>query len=725
MEAIISLEEILAPLGKLSPYECRLVENAYDFARVAHNGQTRRSGEAYFVHCAAVAHILADILRMDAPTIAAGLLHDVIEETDFKREDLEAAFGSEVARLVDGVTKMKHLPLAPEEQMGTLYDRDAEYLQKMFLRMDEDIRVILIKFADRLHNMRTLCHLSAESRERNARETLDIYAPLAGMLGIWRMKGELEDLSFRYLYPEQYKAIAEHIAEHDDDRKREVEGIAHHLETILAGHDIQAKVSGRPKHIYSIWQKMERKGLPFEQIYDIRAVRVIVPDRLTCYQVLGIIHDTWRPIAGEFDDYIATPKDNFYQSLHTAVVYERGKTLEVQIRTPEMHENSEYGVAAHWRYKEGRPREDPDFERRITYLRDLLSVGKDYDNAVDFLAVMRSEVFLDRVYAFTPKGDIIDLPMGATPIDFAYHVHTDIGHRCRGAKVNGKLVGLDYTLKTSDRVEILTVRRGGPSRDWLNPHLGYVKTKRAAAKIRQWFRHQDHDKMVALGRDVLDRELKRLGVDHLPHAQIAEAFGFDRVEDFLVRVGFGDIHTQHIAARALAIERAQRKPEEPPEEVLPMLPSEPVLATGIRIQGTAGLLTRLARCCNPVQGDEIVGYITRGRGVTVHRKDCPNILNTREGERLITVEWGHSDDGERYPVPVIIRAYDRSGLLRDIGGALADEHVNVLGITVDTEDYIATFDMTMEVSSADQLSRVLSRVSRLPNVIEVKRLSAH
>jgi RelA/SpoT family (p)ppGpp synthetase len=725
MEVILSLEEIVAPLGKLSPYEYRLVENAYDFARVAHEGQTRRSGEAYFVHCAAVAHILADILRMDPPTIAAGLLHDVIEETQFESEDIEAAFGSEVARLVDSVTKMKHLPLAPDDQVGTLHDRDAEYLQKMFLRMDEDIRVILIKFADRLHNMRTLSHLSADSRERNAAETLEIYAPLAGMLGIWRMKGELEDLSFRHLYPEQYKAIAEHIAGQDDSREREVEGIASQLEALLAEHTIEANVSGRPKHIYSVWQKMERKGLPFEQIYDVRAVRVIVPDRLTCYQVLGIIHDTWRPIAGEFDDYIAVPKDNFYQSLHTSVVYERGKTLEVQIRTPEMHENAEYGVAAHWRYKEGRTREDPDFERRILYLRDLLAIGNDYDDAVDFLAVMKSEVFLDRVYAFTPKGDIIDLPMGATPIDFAYHVHTDIGHRCRGAKVNGKLVGLDYTLKTSDRVEILTVRRGGPSRDWLNPHLGYVKTKRAIAKIRQWFRHQDREKMITLGRDVLDRELKRLGAEHLSNAQIAEAFGYDKVEDFLVRVGFGDIHTQHIATRALAIERAQRKPEEDLEVPAPRLPTEPILATGIRIQGTAGLLTRLARCCNPVQGDEIVGYITRGRGVTVHRKDCSNILSTREGERLIAVEWGLSDDGERYPVPVIIRAYDRSGLLRDIGGTLADEHVNVLGITVDTEDHIATFDMTMEVSSADQLSRVLSKVSRLPNVIEVKRLSSH
>ncbi len=725
MEVILSLEEIVAPLGKLSPYEYRLVENAYDFARVAHEGQTRRSGEAYFVHCAAVAHILADILRMDPPTIAAGLLHDVIEETQFESEDIEAAFGSEVARLVDSVTKMKHLPLAPDDQVGTLHDRDAEYLQKMFLRMDEDIRVILIKFADRLHNMRTLSHLSADSRERNAAETLEIYAPLAGMLGIWRMKGELEDLSFRHLYPEQYKAIAEHIAGQDDSREREVEGIARQLEALLAEHTIEAKVSGRPKHIYSVWQKMERKGLPFEQIYDVRAVRVIVPDRLTCYQVLGIIHDTWRPIAGEFDDYIAVPKDNFYQSLHTSVVYERGKTLEVQIRTPEMHENAEYGVAAHWRYKEGRTREDPDFERRILYLRDLLAIGNDYDDAVDFLAVMKSEVFLDRVYAFTPKGDIIDLPLGATPIDFAYHVHTDIGHRCRGAKVNGKLVGLDYTLKTSDRVEILTVRRGGPSRDWLNPHLGYVKTKRAIAKIRQWFRHQDREKMITLGRDVLDRELKRLGAEHLSNAQIAEAFGYDKVEDFLVRVGFGDIHTQHIATRALAIERAQRKPEEDLEVPAPRLPTEPILATGIRIQGTAGLLTRLARCCNPVQGDEIVGYITRGRGVTVHRKDCSNILSTREGERLIAVEWGLSDDGERYPVPVIIRAYDRSGLLRDIGGTLADEHVNVLGITVDTEDHIATFDMTMEVSSADQLSRVLSKVSRLPNVIEVKRLSSH
>jgi len=723
MESIISLEEIIAPLGKLSPYEYRLVQNAYDFAREMHKGQTRKSGEAYFVHCAAVGHILADILRMDPATVAAGLLHDVIEETDLERGDIEAAFGYEIAQLVDSVTKMKSLPLDPNEQPGTLYERDAEYLRRMFLRMDEDIRVILIKFADRLHNMRTLNHLSAESRERNARETLEIYAPLAGMLGIWQMRQELEDLSFRYLHPDDYKAITEYIAGHDQDRQPEIDKIARWIETTLAEHGIKAEVSGRPKHIYSIWQKMERKGLPVDKIYDIRAVRIIVLDKMTCYHVLGIIHATWRPIAGEFDDYIAVPKDNFYQSLHTAVHYEHGKTLEVQIRTSEMHEKAEYGVAAHWRYKEGRSREDSDFERRILYLRDLLSVGKDTDDASDFLAVMKSEVFQDRVYAFTPKGDIIDLPRGATPIDFAYHIHTDIGHRCRGAKVNGKLVSLDYVLQMSDRVEILTVRRGGPSRDWLNPHLGFVKTERAIAKIRQWFRHQDRDKMISLGRAVLDRELKRLGADQISHTQLAETFGFDRTEDFLARVGFGDIHTQQIATRVLGMERAERQEEILPKSA-PALPGEPVVASGMRIHGTEGLLTRLARCCNPVQGDEIVGYITRGRGVTVHRRECPNILNAREGERLITVEWGYADEEEHYPVPVVIRAYDRPGLLRDISGTLADEHIDVLDINVDTEDHIATFNMTMGVSSADQLSRVLNKISRLLNVIEARRHQA-
>ncbi|GAB4468641.1 MAG: bifunctional (p)ppGpp synthetase/guanosine-3',5'-bis(diphosphate) 3'-pyrophosphohydrolase [Anaerolineae bacterium] len=721
---MLTFEELIEPLADLPRHERNLIRRAYDLAQEAHRGQKRKSGEDFFVHCVEVARILVD-LHLDAATIAAALLHDVAEDTAVTIKDLEEAFGEEVAHLVNGVTKIDQIPLEREEGEGLKgrpRDREAEYLRKTLLAMDEDIRVMLIKLADRLHNMRTLGHLSHDRQLRMARETMEIFAPLASTLGIWQMKWELEDLAFRYLDPERYKMIAGMIAERRADREYYVDQIVKQLKEILAQYGIQADVSGRSKHIYSIHRKMERKGLSFDQIFDVRAVRVIVPDKVTCYQVLGIVHETWRPLAGAFDDYIASPKDNFYQSLHTTVILPDGKHLEVQIRTPEMHEHAEYGIAAHWRYKAGSHERDEAFDRRIKHLRELIEVGRNVDDAGEFMDMMRSDVFKDRVYVFTPRGDIIDLPYGATPIDFAYMIHTDIGNRCRGAKVNGKLVPLDYTLQVGDRVEILTSKRGGPSRDWLNPSLGYVTTKRAASKIRQWFRRLDREKMLALGREILDRELKRLGEDKMPHDQVAALFGIS-TEDLLEQLGFGDIHPQHIATKILEMERRQKQEEQlldlstrPPEPE----PSTSTVTEGVTIQGTGGLLTNLARCCNPVQGDEIIGYITRGRGVTVHRKDCPNLLSLAP-ERLIAVEWGVKSSQERYPVPVVIQAYDREGLMRDIGAAVAEERINMRSVSISTENHVATFQMIMEVTSAAQLSRILTKIERVPNVIDARR----
>lgn len=721
---MLTFNEFISLRPDMPPHERALLKQAYDVAQKAHEGQKRRSGEDYFVHCIEVARILME-LGLDASAIAAGLLHDVVEDTPLTIDDLQEIFGEEIAALVFGVTKIEQITVKAEQTVKEkTTDREAEFLRKTLLAMTDDVRVILIKLADRLHNMYTLGHLSPEQQQRIARETMDIFAPLANRLGIWQMKWELEDLAFRYLEPDLYKMIASLIAERRGDRDYYVNKVVDKLKKLLAEHDIKAEISGRSKHIYSIWRKMERKSVPFEELFDVRAVRVIVSDVPTCYQVLGYIHQTWRPIAGEFDDYIAAPKDNFYQSLHTAVFLEDGKTLEVQIRTPEMHIHAEYGIAAHWRYKESGARYDEAFQRRLQYLREMIDVGQSYEDPTEFIDAIRSDVFQDRVYVFTPHGDIIDLPYGATPIDFAYHIHTDIGHRCRGAKVNNKLVPLDYVLQVGDRVQILTAKRGGPSRDWLNPSLNYIKTKRALSKIRHWFRRQDRDKMIALGREILDRELKRLGLDQkLTHDQVAELAGFDKTDDMLAQLGFGDMHPHYIASRILELERQTQQDQVPsPAATKPAAAHDP---DGIRIQGTGGLLTNLAKCCTPVRGDEIIGYITRGRGVTIHRADCPNILNLPSDERLIAVEWApmtpQTEESARYPVPVVINAYDREGLMRDIGAAIADEHINMRDVSIRTQNHIATFSVTMEVESTAQLSQVLSKIERLPNVMDVRR----
>lgn len=723
----MNLKTIIKLLPTLSPTDHDLIERAYAFAEHAHDGQTRRSGEAYFTHPIRVATILAE-MRLDAPTIAAALLHDVVEDCDgISIENIEKEFDAEVALLVHGVTKMEQLPTKSDNhnpQKRSSY-KEVEFLRQIFMAMGNDVRVILVKLADRLDNMRTLASLSSESQIRNARETMDIYAPLANRLGIGQMKWQLEDLSFRYLSPDRYKEIATQLAERRQNRELDLTSIINRIKKTLVSEGINAQVSGRPKHIYSIHRKMDRKQLPFDQIFDVRAVRVMVDDVPTCYRVLGLVHSLWRPINGEFDDYIAAAKDNGYRSLHTAIIDDDGKTLEVQIRTFEMHQDSEYGIAAHWKYKELDRKTDEKFEQRISYMRRLLeNAHEDEDNPEEFVEVIRQSIAGDRIYVFTPQNDIIDMPEGATPVDFAYHIHTEVGHRCRGAKVDGKMVGLDYELKTGQHVEIITANRGGPSLDWLNENLGYVKTTRAAQKIRQWLRKQDRHKNISTGRDALDRELKRLGMEEYPRADIANTLDYPSVDHMLAAIGYGDTNATSIVGRMVQIEQRQQVAER--DELILTKPSE-VSNTpdqGIDIMGTGGLLVKRAVCCNPAPGDPIVGFITRSSGVTVHRSDCKNVLNSTEPERLISVSWGRPES-QIYTVPIEIRARDRKGLLRDIGAVIAGENINMINVNITTSDnQVAVFSLEMEVSHISQLSRVLSKIEMVPEVIHVRRRTA-
>lgn len=723
-----------------------LVKRAYRVAKKAHEGQKRASGEPYINHCLAVAEILAE-LRVPPSVVAAGLLHDTVEDTDVTLDDIDRDFGKEICRLVDGVTKLSHLPrvsrgdqhpeeledeeqqrqiavrrgsLDPDSEMEQIsrqrrYDLVSETLRKTFLAMGEDVRVILIKLADRLHNMRTLSHMPERKRQRIAKETLDIFAPLANRLGIWQIKWELEDLAFRYVNPEVYRQISAQLAERRSSRERQVEDIKNKLGEVLSKAGVQAEITARPKHIYSINRKMTRKEVPFEQVYDVRGVRIIVQDEPSCYACLGYIHAKWRPIPGEFDDYIAAPKDNFYRSLHTAVLYDDGKTVEIQIRTPEMNQGAEYGIAAHWRYKEGSQR-DEDYERRIAWLRSLMEWRKDVEDAEEFVDSMKTDVFEDRVYVFTPRGDIIDLPVDSTPIDFAYHVHTDIGHRCRGAKINGKLVSLENKLQTGDKVEILTAKRGGPSRDWLNPHLGMVKTQRARSKIRQWFKRQAREQNAIRGKALLEKELRRLGMKDVNLERLAKDFTFRSVDDMHVALGIGDLPISRIV-KHLTFEEEEESLEDftKPSKVEQLLPSDTVTVLGLK-----GLLTSMARCCNPAPGDEIIGYITRGRGATIHRRDCPNVLRVDDRERLVNVTWGAPKT--TFPIPVRIKAYDRNGLMKDVATLITDEGINMPTVTANTHRNLAVFELILEVRDILQLSRVLDRLENLPNVLEAQRV---
>jgi GTP pyrophosphokinase len=700
--------------------EQEILRRAVALASRAHAGQQRASGEPYVQHSLAVARILAD-LGLDHETLAAAILHDVVEDGGIALDDLKNEFGASIAGLVDGVTRMKVIQEFQNEPAGSRHEHaQAESLRKMLLAMAEDVRVVFIKLADRLHNMRTLSALPEEKQKRIARETMDIFAPLANRLGIWQMKWELEDLAFRYLEPATYRQTADFIAERREDREAYIAGFVDTLSQELSRSGVKAEVTGRPKHIYSIWRKMQRKARHFEQIYDVRAVRVLVDSIRDCYAALGVVHTLWQHIPGEFDDYIATPKENHYRSIHTAVIGPQGKTVEVQIRTHEMHQQSELGVASHWRYKEG-ARTDSSYDAKIAWLRSLLEWKDEVASASDFVDQFKSEVFSERVYVFTPKGKIVDLPAGSTPLDFAYDIHTSVGHRCRGAKVNGQMVTLTHVLATGDRVEVLTVKEGGPSRDWLSPHLGYLHTSKARSRVNHWFREQNYEASVAAGRAVLEREFHRLGISDVKFEKLAQRFEFQKVDDFLEAAGRGDIKPAQIM-NAMQ-ELAGHEFRAPAPAVAPRAPGAPPRPSGVTIQGIGNLLTRMAKCCNPLPGDPIVGFITRGQGVTIHRRDCANALRHHDehNERLIEVSWG-AQAGAAYPVEVEITAYDRAGLLRDITSLLANEKINVLGVrTLTDRQQVAHMTFTIEIPNIETLSRVLALLDQIPNVSGVRR----
>ena len=693
------------PQADLAP-----VERAFDLAVEAHDGQLRASGEPYVTHPIASAQILAD-LGIDPVAVQAALLHDVPEDTEYSLSDIEDRFGGEVARLVDGVTKLSRFSTHTHEQ------QQAENIRKMLLAMAEDIRVVLIKLADRLHNMRTLAALPLEKQQRIAHQTMEIYAPLAERLGIWQIKWELEDLAFKALEPERFRELAKLLDTRRKGREGFIERAIEELRPRLEAAGITADLQGRPKHIYSIFKKMERKGAEFDEIYDVYAIRILVDDVRDCYAALGIVHSLWRPIPGQFDDYIAVPKNNLYQSLHTAVIAFDGKPLEIQIRTHQMHQVSEVGIAAHWRYKEG-TKSDREYDAKLAWLRQLLDWQRDVSDATEFVEGIKLDIFQDQVFVFTPRGDIKDLPAGATPLDFAYRIHTDVGHRTIGAKVNNRLVPLDYRLKNGDIVEIVTTKGvHGPSRDWLN----VVRTSHAREKIRAWFKRKNRDENIVHGRESLERELRRLARKSLASVgqerlvEVSRQLTFDSVDDFYAAIGYGAVSAQQVVMRLGVVDDA--------ELALPTVapPRPPLRTGGVRVKGVGDLLVRFAKCCHPIPGDPIVGFITRGKGVTVHLQSCPTVVNEREIGRLIDVEW-EAEPAETYPIAIRVEAYDRTGLLSDISQVVAEARVNILAADVNVgQDHVAVVRATLQVASVSQLARVMGRIEQLKDVISVSR----
>jgi GTP pyrophosphokinase len=725
-EPAIPTTEVAAPLGatwddlkaviqrQMPGMDLTLVKHAYDFAEAAHDGKLRRSGEPYISHPTSVAIILAEI-QLDQEALAAALLHDVIEDTDITMEELDKEFGDRVARLVDGVTKLGRIRWTTEEDQAVREkERQAESLRKMFLAMVDDVRVVLIKLADRLHNMRTLEHMPRSKQMRSAQETLEIYAPLANRLGIWQFKSELEDLALRYVDPQTYFGIVRALERRNIDRERYLNRVIDELQAALNEAGISAEISGREKHITSIVRKMERKGRSFDEIYDVLGVRIIVDEKKDCYGALGVIHTMWHPIPGEFDDYIATPKEGVYQSIHTAVLGPEGHALEIQIRTQEMHHVAEFGIAAHWRYKEG-SKPDPHVEAKVAWLRQLMDWRDEVVDAQEFVESLKSDVFQEMLYVFTPKGDIIELPAGATPVDFAYRIHTEVGHQCVGAKINGHLVPLNYKLQNGEVIQIMTSKsKVGPSRDWLQSSSGYITTASAREKVRQWFRRQQRDENISQGRDTLERELRRLGIE-AKLEDVARQFPlYQKADDFLAAIGYGAVTPQQIATRLA---------EHEDREVLATTsaPATPKLPPSLQVTGVGDLYTRLASCCKPVYGDQIIGYVTRGRGITVHRLDCHNVVHVDDPDRLVQVSWGN-EQRNRYPVSVRIEAWDRVGLLRDITTLVADEKISMLTVlTSVNDDRTVNVLMTVEVEGVKQLSRLLQKLESVRDVYDVRR----
>lgn len=714
MSPKINIRRLLATIpGGAEGEDARRVQQAYEFAREAHKERRRPTGESFVAHGVAVADTVNQIIG-DNAAVCAGLLHDVLlPHTDKTVADLATAFGNDVANLVAGLDK-----LVPYTALtGTGREGTAEAIRRAIVAIVEnDVRIVLVAMADCLQDLRKAKRLPADARESLALSGMQIYAPLANRLGIWGLKWELEDLSFRYLEPESYNKIARFLDERRDERNQGIEAAIGRLRARLREAGIAATVSGRPKHIYSIYRKMVRKGVDVDSIYDLRAVRVIVEedDKNLCYQVLGIVHDLWQPISQEFDDYIARPKSNGYQSLHTAVVDANKKTLEVQIRTQAMHDAAERGVAAHWAYKEGGRKSGFDL-RHSEWLRELLTSYREAGASATDNALFATEVMAERIYVFTPQGDVIDLPLGATPIDFAYHIHTQVGHRCRGAKVNGKMVSLDHKLESGDKVEIMTASRGGPNRAWMNESLGYTASARTRSRIRQWFRQQEREQNILQGREAVLRELKRLGLaDTYEVEDIAAALNYDKVDEFLAKVGFGDIQSSQLGG---AISTLKQKLL-PDDELRPLLQTQPK-GRGLTVMGVSGLHTKMGRCCNPIPPEAIMGYVTRGHGVTIHREDCPQLLSISDKERLIAVEWGVEEDA--YGIPIVVKAYRRPGLMEDIANLLRGQRINLVKTKTATANSMASIYMVVEVTSLDQLNWLLQKLEGLTNVVEAHR----
>ena len=716
----MTVSELLRVAEHLPPEDRELVEKAYRRAAAAHTGQHRLSGEDYVNHPLEVASILAE-LHLDAATIVAAILHDTVEDTDLTGQELTREFGPEVAKLVEGVTKLGRISIRSEQQ------HQAENIRKMLLAMAEDIRVVLIKLADRLHNMRTLEFLPEPKRVKISRETLDIYAPLAHRLGIWQIKWELEDLAFRYLQPDDYKDVVKRINRQRKDRETVVTDLREILAAELEKIEIDADISGRPKHAYSIWQKMSRDLKDFAEIYDLLAMRVLVNSVKDCYGVLGVVHSLWKPMPGRFKDYIAMPKSNGYQSLHTTVISHSGDPIEIQIRTHEMHRFAEYGIAAHWTYKEGgspsgqtaQAKGGAKFDERFGWLRLLMEWQKEVLDAEQFVDAVKVDIFEDEVFVFTPKGDVLNLPAGSTPVDFAYRIHTEVGHRCIGAKVNGRMVPLDYALSNGEIVEVLTTRSPhGPSRDWLN----FVKSASARDRIRKWFKAQRRDENVAKGRDMLDKELRRmhrLGLAQIPDGkldELAHQYKYGTADDFLAAVGYGEL-SPHAVIMKMALVPGDEGDE---LKSIPLIPQVEPTAR-VLVRGERGVYTTVASCCQPVPGDAIVGYTTRGKGVTVHRSDCVNAVNAVEKQRIVPVDWD-AQATHLYPVAIKIEAWDRTGLLRDIATVVAESKVNMSAVKVDVyDDKSAVVSTTVEIDSLSQLSRLMEKLELVRDVTTVAR----
>lgn len=695
------------------------IRQAYVFAATAHHGQTRKSGDPFIEHPLNTALYLAD-LKLDSNALSAALLHDVMEDCGIPLIELENNFGNEIAKLVDGVTKLNKTELlsetnpSPQPDKVTNSSTQAASLRKMLMSMAEDIRVVLIKLADRLHNMRTLNALRPERQKAIAQETLDIYAPLAHRLGIWEIKWLLEDLAFQHLHPNDYQQIAKLVSSKRAQRENYVDEIKDILEIELEANGIQAEVKGRPKHFYSIYKKARSyttQNKAIGEIYDLFALRIFVEDIKDCYAALGVVHSKWRPLPGQFDDYIANPKDNLYQSLHTSVLCKDASPVEIQIRTHEMHKLAEYGVAAHWLYKEGQSN-DTRFEEKMTWLRQLLEWQRDVSGAEEFVESFKTDIFQNQVFVYTPKGELKELPAGSTPLDFAYRIHTEIGHRCIGGKINGKLVQLNSELQSGDTIEIMTSKTvRGPSMDWLNPNLGYVKTASARDKVRQWFNRQARQSNIHRGRDIFIKQLRRLNTD-LEDIEIARTMGLVSTEDFFAALGSGTITINDVLNK---LSRQEISPQEDSSASLPTTgPS-----SGIQVLGVGDLLTRMARCCSPIRGDNITGYITRTRGVTIHRKTCPNIINENETERLIEVTWGQTQT--LYPVRISIEAWDRVGLLRDITSLVSEERVNIASCVSEEHEDISVISLTVYTDGIQQLNLLFSKLEAIEGVIRVVR----